>query len=637
MGKLKIYLFTILIFCNASVFSNNSFDKDSLEVKQIHELLDSSSQSRNKSLEESIRLCQQAISIAERLQDSKLLSKSYKAQGINYFFAGTFDSAFVYYEKAIPHFEAINSKIDVGKVLGNIGLLYRKQGKYDKALEYYLNNLQIYKENNYQEGLGSVFNNLGNLYFEREDLIKAEQYYQFALDNFIKFKKTKEIANAYCNLGAITELKKEYSASLEYYNKSLHENSKVGNILFESKLLFNIGFLLHSQAKLDSAFIYVKKAEDIRIKIGDKDGIVSAKLELGRILMAQRKYKLAEKYLLKADEMAIENDLLKWRAEILKFLTDIYQKTGDYKNSFLRQSEMIQVTDSLKVIQADMRFEELSAAYEAEKREQELALLQQESQIHSLQLAKKNAWIITLMVVMLLGAVAILVSIRINRLRADHKILDLRQKVLLTQMNPHFLFNSLTAIQSFILDDKNDDANIYLSRLASLVRGILENSREEFVPLRTELETLKDYIVLQKLRFENEIAYQFEIDEAIDQEQTIVPPMLAQPFVENALIHGMLRNKPDAKIKVKISLSNNKELLRFQIEDNGVGIEESKKQNTNKHHKSIATSIALDRVKIYNFKSSKKMNFEIIDLKNVDPKRTGTQVCYTIPLTLDKE
>ncbi len=637
MENLKIYLFAILIFCNASIFSSNYSDNDSPEVIRLLELLDSSAQSRNVSLEKSISICQQAIVIAENVKDSKYLSKSYKTQGINYFFAGTYDSAFVYYEKSIPHFEAINSNVDVGKILGNIGLLYRKQGKYDKALEYYLNNLKIYKKNNYKKGLGCVFNNLGNLHFEQEDFIKAKTYYQFALENFIEFENTKEIANAYCNLGAIAELKKEFTKSLDYYNKSLLENSKIGNILFESKLLYNIGFLYHSQTKLDSAFAHVKRAEKIRINIGDKDGIISAKVELGRILSDKGNYKLAEKYLLKANEMAIENDLLKWRVEILRYLTEIYQKSGDYKNSFLRQSEMIQMNDSLKSIQSNIRFNELSAAYDAEKREKELALLKQEGQIHNLQMAEKNAWIITLMVVLLLGVVAIVVSLRINRLRADHKILDLRQKVLLTQMNPHFLFNSLTAIQSFILDKRNDDANIYLSRLASLVRGILENSREEFVPLQTELETLKDYIELQKLRFENEIAYQFEIDDEIDQEYTLVPPMLAQPFVENALIHGMLRNKLDAEIKVKISLSNNQKLLRFQIEDNGIGIEQAQKQNTNKNHKSIATSIALDRVKIYNFKSSKKMNFEIIDLKNKDSKRTGTQVCYTIPLTLIQE
>jgi len=279
----------------------------------------------------------------------------------------------------------------------------------------------------------------------------------------------------------------------------------------------------------------------------------------------------------------------------------------------------------------------LTAKYESAQREKELELLQQKSQIQDLQLGKKNAWIITLMVVLLLGAIAIIVSVRINRLSVAHKIMDLRQKVLLTQMNPHFLFNSLTAIQSFILDEKNDEANNYLSRLATLVRGILENSREEFVSLRTELETLKDYISLQKLRFENDINYQFEIDENIDQDEIVVPPMLAQPFVENALIHGGLRNMPDAKIEVKVSLGKNKDLVRFQICDNGIGIEEAKKQNIGKRkHKSLATSIALDRVRIYNFKSSKKMHFTLADLKTIQPGNNGTLVTYTIPLQINK-
>ncbi|MUP37629.1 tetratricopeptide repeat-containing sensor histidine kinase [Labilibaculum euxinus] len=638
MKLLHTTLIFILICFSSSAYSDKFVDTDhqaenSVTLQILH-YLDSSAYLRNVSSEQSILVCQKAILLSEESQDPNLLSKSYKTQGINHYYAGTYDSAFVYYEKSIPQFEAINSKVDIGKVLGNIGLLYRKQGKYDKALEYYLNNLKIYKEANYEEGLGSVFNNLGNLYFETNEFNKAETYYQYALRNFKKFKKTKEIANAYCNLGAVSETRKEFATSLGYYNKSLHENSKIGNILFESKLLFNIGFLLHSQAKLDSAIIYVQRAEDIRIKIGDKDGMVSAKLELARIAIDQQKYALAEKHLLEADKIAVKNSMLKWRAEILESLTIVYRKTGNYKKAYLHQNEMIQISDSLNDIQTTNRFAELSTAYEIEKNQKELELLQQKSQIQNLELGKKNAWIIILMIVMILGAVAIVVSLRINRLRADHKIMDLRQKVLLTQMNPHFLFNSLTAIQSFILDKKNVEANNYLSRLASLVRGILENSREEFVSLRTELETLKDYIGLQKLRFENEISYEFEIDKNIDQDQVLVPPMLAQPFVENALVHGMLRNNPNAKIQVKVSLTKNMDSLRFQIKDNGIGIDEAKKNRQDQNHKSIATSIALDRVKIYNFKSSKKMYFEIIDLNHLDQNSHGTQVCYTIPLLL---
>jgi tetratricopeptide (TPR) repeat protein len=639
MKLLRAILIFILSSCYSStfanVFSTNNKQEENPVTQQIIHFLDSSVYLRNISIDKSIRICQKAIAMAEKTQDPNLLSKVYKTQGINYYTSGTTDSAFLYYNKAIPQFEVLNSKSDVGKVLGNIGLLYKRQAKYDMALEYYLKNLKIYKEIDYREGLGSVFNNLGNLYYLEENLVTAESYYQLALSNFKNFKNTKEIANAYCNLGAIAEQNKNFTKSLDFYTQSLHENSKIGNVLFDSKLLFNIGYLYHSQNILDSATIYVQRAEKIRIQIGDKDGLISAKLELAKIAMSQKNTYLAEEYLQKADQLAIENNMLKWRSEILSSLTDVYREKQDFKKAFLHQSLMIQVKDSLNIINTNNRFAELSEEYESEKREKELELLQQKSQIQHLELGKKNAWIIILMIVMILGAVSIMVSLRMNRLRADHKIMDLRQKVLLTQMNPHFLFNSLTAIQSFILDKKNEEANNYLSRLANLVRSILENSREEFVSLRTELDTLKDYIELQKLRFENEISYKFEVDKNIDQDQVLVPPMLAQPFVENALIHGMLRNNPNAQIHIKISLNARNDLLQFQIIDNGIGIAEAKKNRQDINHKSIATSIAIDRVKIYNFKSAKKMKFEIIDLKHQDPKSHGTLVCYSIPINLN--
>ena len=313
------------------------------------------------------------------------------------------------------------------------------------------------------------------------------------------------------------------------------------------------------------------------------------------------------------------------------YYSNFWEKKNNYLEAHKYYKKYSQISDSLAGIYQKESIAGLIAKYESEQNAKELELLQQRTKIQKLELGQKNAWIITLLVILILGIVAVLVSLRINRLRADHKILDLRQKVLLTQMNPHFLFNSLTAIQSFILDERNDDANSYLSRLASLVRGILENSREEFVTIRTELQTLEDYIMMQKLRFDNDISYKFHVDSEIDMDKVMIPPMLAQPFIENALIHGRLRNNPEAEIAVNVSIEKN-DLLQFEILDNGIGVDEARKQMHEKNHKSLATSIALDRVKIYNFKSSKKMNFEITDLRHLDSKLHGTKVSYSIPI-----
>lgn len=633
MIRTMYIIFLLLICINTFAQSNEKISNQEIQ-DQIATYLDSSARLRNQSLVKSVEVCSEAILLSEETKDPVYLSKAYKNQGINYFYSGNIDSSFHYYNKAIPQFEALGSKVDVGKVIGNIGLLYKSQGQYDKALEFYLENLQIYKEVKYEKGLGSVYNNLGNLHQLTDNLEYAEDYYILALKSFKKFENALDAAKAYGNLGAVCEKLNKFSKSLDYYELALKENSKANNKLYDSKLYFNIGYLYKNSQQLDSALVFFKKSEKLRIKLEHTHGLINIKFQIGTIHYQLKNYEISEKYLLDAKNLAqeLKSDLI--IPDILFQLASLYQGKNQYKKAYEYQANAILVKDSLNSISIENKFAELAAAYENKKKKQEFELLQQHMQIQKLELGQKNAWIIVLLVVMILGVIAVLVSLRINRLRADHKIMDLRQKVLLTQMNPHFLFNSLTAIQSFILDDKNDDANNYLSRLASLVRGILENSREEFVSLRTELKTLEDYIGLQKLRFENDIFYQFEVDASLDQDEVMVPPMLAQPFIENALIHGKLRSNPEANINLKISKSEDGKCLYFSIRDNGIGIDTAKKQQNQKQHKSLATSIALDRVKIYNFKSSKKMNFEIVDMKTINEKETGTKVTYSIPIII---
>jgi sensor histidine kinase YesM len=208
--------------------------------------------------------------------------------------------------------------------------------------------------------------------------------------------------------------------------------------------------------------------------------------------------------------------------------------------------------------------------------------------------------------------------------------MNLDQKVLLSQMNPHFLFNALTAVQSLVLDNERDKANLYLSELGSLVRNILEDSREENISLRKELDTLEKYIDLQKLRFDFPIEFRFDIEENIDLDELNIPPMLTQPFIENALVHANLQQveKPEILIKIELLDPN---FVAFSIQDNGVGIEEGKKQSLMKEKKSLAMQIARDRIQIYNYKSKFQMKLEVIDLKYVDQNKQGTLARFTIP------
>ncbi|PKQ62753.1 hypothetical protein BZG02_11135 [Labilibaculum filiforme] len=625
------------LFSNQLLSKNLSSNKpeaqSSLE-KQITETLYKSVQLRDSSYDVSIKVGKEALKLALKLNSAPILADTYKSIGGTYLLQGVFDSSEYYYRKAIPQYALIGDSLGVGKVTANIGIVYRRSRKYNEALQQYIRALETYKSVNYVEGIGSSYLNIGGLHQTLGEFDKALAFYLNAQKIYEKLGNRKSLVNIFINLGVLQSELNNHDQALSYRLRALKLNEEVGNTQLNSTILMNIGESYQAIGQVEKALEYYNLCEEQRIQLNDQWGLSKVYLLKATTYDTLNENRKAEEYFQKSIQLSKANDISDDLLESYLYYSEFLEKTNHPRKAIDNLKKYHSINDSLISIFQNEKVKELTAKYESEQQEKELEVLTQKSQIQNLELGKKNSWIILLTVVLILGIVVIFVSLRINRLRADHKIMDLRQKVLLTQMNPHFLFNSLTSIQSFILDNKNKEANNYLSRLASLVRGILENSREEFVSIRTEIATLEDYIGLQKLRFENEIQYEFEIDKNIDQDQVLVPPMLAQPFVENALVHGMLRNNPEAKIVVQISLNKNRDMLVFQIKDNGIGIKESKKNRENKEHKSLATSIALDRVKIYNFKASKKMHFEITDLKNSDNNQSGTKVTYTIPLTI---
>ena len=637
---MKHLILLSLIYCLLpSKLLSSNFSKPDATLKvqsqseiQITQILNKAEGLRDSSYNESIKVGKQALVLALETNNSNILASTYKSLGETYLRQGVFDSSEYYYREAAAQYKIIGDSLNIGKITGNIGIIYRRTRKYNEALKQYYEALNIYKAVDYKDGTASVYLNIGGLHQTLGDFDRALDFYKYAQQIYEKLGNSKRLINIFINMGSLYSELENHDQALSYRLRALHLNEETGNTQLKSTILMNIGESYQAIGQAKKALDYYDLCEKLRIQLNDQWGLSKVFLLKATTYDEIDENKKAEEYYQKSIQLSKENNLSDDLLESYFYYSRFLEKRNQPKEAINYLKKYHSINDSLINVFQNKAVNELTAKYESEQKEKELELLTQKSQIQNLEIGKKNSWIIILVIVMILGAVAIVVSLRINRLRAEHKIMDLRQKVLLTQMNPHFLFNSLTAIQSFILDKKNVEANNYLSRLASLVRGILENSREEFVSLKTELETLKDYIGLQKLRFENEISYEFKIDKNIDQDQVLVPPMLAQPFVENALVHGMLRNNPNAKIQVKVSLTKNMDSLRFQIKDNGIGIDEAKKNRQDQNHKSIATSIALDRVKIYNFKSAKKMNFEIADLKNNDPNQSGTQVTYSIPL-----
>ncbi|RLD69590.1 MAG: hypothetical protein DRJ10_21360, partial [Bacteroidetes bacterium] len=246
----------------------------------------------------------------------------------------------------------------------------------------------------------------------------------------------------------------------------------------------------------------------------------------------------------------------------------------------------------------------------------------------------KTTWFILLEIVVLVLIVVFIIKYREKKIIEKNQFQLLEQKLLRSQMNPHFIFNSLSSIQSFIFENNPLEAGSYLSRFAELIRSILYNSREEFITLEKEIKTLQNYLELQQLRYNNKFDYILDVDPLIQTDLIQIPPMLAQPFIENAIEHGIKHLKGKGLVSVSFTLMANDESILLLVEDNGIGLKASKKLKGEKpkSHTSLATVIANERIDVFN-KGNRKKQFimEIDEMKDEDGKTKGTKVKFIIP------
>ncbi|MCK4568789.1 MAG: histidine kinase [Bacteroidales bacterium] len=211
-------------------------------------------------------------------------------------------------------------------------------------------------------------------------------------------------------------------------------------------------------------------------------------------------------------------------------------------------------------------------------------------------------------------------------LAIEKELFDIQQKALQLQMNPHFIFNSLNAIQSFVIANDTDKAIHYLSKFSQLMRMTLANSREASIPVKDELKAVMHYMDIERLRFDNKFDYKAEVDNNIDQEFMEIPPMIIQPFVENAIIHGLVNSPEPGHILLSLKLQEN--FIFCTIEDNGIGRKKAQeiRDESGIKRKSRGMLITRERLEILNKQNKEKFAVKVIDLHDKSGKPSGTRV-----------
>ena len=243
----------------------------------------------------------------------------------------------------------------------------------------------------------------------------------------------------------------------------------------------------------------------------------------------------------------------------------------------------------------------------------------------------QSIWFKTLVGLALLAFILFAVRVRINRIRREaafrQKITDTELQALRAQMNPHFIFNSLNSIENFIMKNEKWLASDYLNKFARLFRMILHSSRNELVPFSKDMEALQLYVDLERLRYNNKFAYETDIDPTLTEGEYRVPSLLVQPYVENAIVHGLgLSTREDACVRVTATL--NGEYICYRIIDNGVGRARARevRRINNPNHQSVGLSITENRINIFSHQQNSAGSVRITDLSNEDGTAAGTQV-----------
>lgn len=255
----------------------------------------------------------------------------------------------------------------------------------------------------------------------------------------------------------------------------------------------------------------------------------------------------------------------------------------------------------------------------------------------------KTNWFTAILAIVIASVIYFLYRMRIRNIEKteslktqfNKQLAETEMRALRAQMNPHFIFNCLNSINRYIVKNDHKTASLYLTKFAKLIRLILDNSETHQVSLNQELDALKLYIDIESLRFDHKFSYEIEVDENIQTDSILIPPMIIQPFVENAIWHGLLHKDTPGRMHLRFFLEG--DLLYCEVEDDGVGRRKAMelKSKSATTRKSLGIKITSDRLAILNSKSNIQGSITYEDLNDHEMKSTGTRVTIKIPVDID--
>ena len=589
----------------------------------------------------SLQFYEEAIAIAEKSGNKKSIHKYFNNIGNIYSNTGNYQKALEHFNNALEVNRANKDSLGILNNLNSIAILYYDQGNYPLSLDYNNQSLKLAESYNDSIGIFQSLINLGNLYRQQDLNDKALQFYNKALAIESAKFNIKNVTALKNNIAGIYYDKKVYDKAISYYKESIALSKEIEDNINLVSALNGLGYSYLEVKQHSKAIWYFEESRDISILNEYSYDLSDSYDGLAETYYDRKEYNLALLNAQKLVELANAYDFLKHKKNAYALLSKIYKSTGDFKKALESYEKYKIVSDSIlnednikKIAQLEYEYKYEKELNAAEKRELKLTKTV-ETKSKDLEKSQRNLLlgvILFLIIAIVLGSIIFLLKLRNSKAKIQNNITE--QKLLRTQMTPHFIFNSLSVLQGMILNKEESKSVNYLSKFSKLLRITLENSRDKTVLLLQELEAVENYLSLQnieneKINFKLNVAHVQAGKPTIDANSIKVPPMLIQPFVENAIEHAFKNKKEACSIEINLDVVDSK--LICIILDNGVGIDSSER-NANQNKKSLATKITSERLEYLSkdFKMKGAISIEDRSIFNEQGTKVTIQIPYNI-------
>ena len=549
-----------------------------------------------------------------------------------------------HYEKAATlHKQALSASEEANNIdfkilsLNMLGVVYRRTDAIKTALDYNQKALELAESienpsNHIKRSINVALNGIGNLYQTLEQYDLAILQFERALKLEEELGNKLGLAINHQNIGHCMELKGDLEAALENYRKSLAYNEEIDSDIGRLICKNSLAQIYLKQDMPYLALVLLEPLHEESKSIGDYSITSLVFINTGWAHTKLANYDEAEDFIQEGLKMAQNRNIPSNILYAYEKMSDLENTRGDYKKAYEFYKKADEYDKQISSATNLRYMNDIIVKYENEKKNNQIAVLAKENEIVRLRLKKNQTTLLVSALIVGLISSILYILYRQYQSKNEKRVLTLEQQMLRSQMNPHFLFNSLNSIKLYIINNEQKNAVHYLNKFSKLVRKILEASSQKEIPLSEELGTMELYMNIENIRFSNEIDFKIEVEEGINVDNIKIPSLTLQPFLENSLWHGLSPKDGEKKIQINVK-HKDKGHVTIEIMDNGIGrtMAEVNKENRVLKRKSLGIRITKERLANFAKDYQNKFDVDILDLFDENGDPNGTKVVLDIP------